>query len=130
MSTQDQGWKSVSLPESLVAEVEELMNSKHEKRPVKVPLGLFIADMIRDSLEREESSRIHEPILEEYAVEPDVVYIRDNRKDVVAELRFKDRKDLFCNIDGAKNCVHVGFAWSIPKVNGMLKVKEKSPTNS
>lgn len=125
MSEEKQAWRSVDIPEEVVAEAEELMKVRHEGRMKKVPLGLFIGDLLRESFEREESQKQSESILEDYAVESDCVYIRDNARDVVAELRFKDGSDLYCNIDSAKNCVHVGFAWSIPKVN-LLIAKRKT----
>lgn len=118
--SEKQGWKSVDLPEEIVAEAEELMRIKHEGRLTKIPLGLFIADLMRASIEREEVTKKYQPLLEDYSIEPDCVYIRDNKRDVIAELRFKDEGDLYCNIDAAKNCVHVGFAWSIPKVNLLI----------
>ena len=126
MST-NQGWRSVELPEEVVAEAEELMRIKHEGRLTKVPLGLFIADLMRASIEREEVTKKYRPPLEDYSIEQDCVYIRDNLRDVIAELRFKDEGDLYCNIDGAKNCVHIGFAWSIPRVN-LLIAARKSQT--
>ena len=127
MSAEDkkEGWRNVALPENLVVEVEELMRIKHEARLEKAPLGLFISDLIRESLDRIEASKKFTPILEDYAIEPDCVYIKDNSRDVIAELRFKDRGDLYCNIDGAKNCVHIGFAWSIPKVNAIIALHGK-----
>ncbi len=125
MSDEKRGWKSVELPEEIVVEAEELMRVKHEGRLTKVPLGLFISDLMRDSIEREQVGEKYQSLLEVYAIEPDCVYVRDNKRDVIAELRFKDEADLYCNIDAAKNCVHVGFAWSIPKVN-LLIAKQKS----
>ena len=120
MAEGKQTWRSVDIPEAVVAEAEELMKVKHEGRMKKVPLGLFIGDLLRECFEREESQKRYESILEVYSVESDCVYIRDNARDVVAELRFKDGSDLYCNIDSAKNCVHVGFAWSIPRVNLLI----------
>lgn len=121
-----EGWRTVELPENLVVEIEQLMKEKHEKRPVQVPLGLFIGDLIRDSLKRAEVQEKYFSILEDYAVEPECIYIRDNNRDVIAELRFKDGTDLYCNVDGAKNCVHVGFAWSLPAVQKLLWNKSKN----
>lgn len=115
-----EGWRNVELPENLVIEVEQLMKEKYEKRPAQVTLGLFIGDLIRDSLKKVETQEKYASILEDYAIEPECIYIRDNRRDVVAELRFKDGADLYCNIDGAKNCVHVGFAWSLPAVQKII----------
>jgi hypothetical protein len=127
MASRDSSWKSVELPEEIVSEAEELMREKHEGRLTKVPLGLFIADLIHESLERKETSRKYETILEDYSIDNDCVYIRDYKRDVIAELTFKDGPDLYCNIDGAKNCVHVGFAWSIPKVRMLMAAHESRP---
>jgi hypothetical protein len=120
------GWRNVELPENLVVEVEELMKEKYEKRPAQVSFGRFIGDLIRDSLDKAQVKAAYTSILEDYAIEPECIYIRDNVRDVVAELRFKDGTDLYCNIDGAKNCVHIGFAWSIPAVQKL--VWDKSST--
>ncbi|MGI0080795.1 MAG: hypothetical protein ACRECH_14380 [Nitrososphaerales archaeon] len=122
--SEKQSWRSVELPEEIVAEAEELMRIKHEGRLTKAPLGLFMADLMRASIEREEATKKYQPPLEDYSIEPDCVYIRDNKRDVIAELRFKDGGDLYCNIDGAKNCVHIGFAWSIPKVNLLIAAQK------
>jgi hypothetical protein len=113
-------WRSVELPENIVLEVEELMKEKHERRPVHVPLGLFISDLIQESLDKVHVQDSVSPILEKYAVDSESVYIRDNARDMVAELHFKDESDLYCNVDGAKNCVHIGFAWAIPEVQKMI----------
>jgi hypothetical protein len=114
------GWRSVELPENLVAEVEELMKEKYERRPAPVALGQFIGDLIQESIEKARASEIYSSILEDYAIEQECIYIKDNSRDVVAELRFKDGADLYCNIDGAKNCVHIGYAWSIPAVQKLI----------
>ena len=113
-------FRSVLLPENIVSELEELMKQKHEGRQIQVPLGLFIGEILRSSLEVEEAKLLFPSILEEYSVEADKVYVRDNKRDVVAELSFKDQGELYCNIDGSKNCVHVGYAWSIPRVRKLI----------
>lgn len=125
-STNRERWRSVDLPEDLVADVEVLMAKKHERRPVRAPLGLFIADLIRESVSKAETQEEYAPNLELYAVEQGCAYIRDNRRDVVAELKFKDGSDLYCNIDGAKNCVHIGFAWAMPEVQRMINSGKKT----
>jgi hypothetical protein len=121
----EQEWRRVELPEKLVIEIEQLMKDKYEKRPVPVQLGFFVGELIRESLMKEEARQNHYAILEEYAVEPQGIYIKDNQRDTVAELHFKDGADLYCSADGAKNCVHVGFAWSLPLVQKLIWEKKK-----
>jgi hypothetical protein len=117
---EDQALNQIALPEPLVKRVEDLMKRKYERRPGNISLGMFISDLIKDSLEREEARSTTPQILEEYAVEKESVFIRDNQRDVVAELTFKDLSDLYCNFDSAKNCVHIGYALSIPSVQRLV----------
>ncbi len=119
-------WVTVEIPEGTVQKLENLRKTKYERRPGNVPLRLFIDDMIKASLEREEMQASYPPLLEEYLVETDAIFIKDNRTSKVVELSFKEG-DLYCPVDAAKNCVHVGFAWSIPRANRMLNLHKTKP---
>jgi hypothetical protein len=96
------------------------MHSKFERRPYKVSIGAYVAELVKCSLERERARELYSQILEEYGVERDRIYIKDNQRDVVAELRFKDNSDLYCDCDGSKNCVHIGYALSLPAVQRIV----------
>ena len=63
--------------------------------------------------------RKYGPFLEEFAVEEDKIFIKDNRIRELVELTLRDNV-LFCNHDRSDNCVHIGFAWAIPKVYRFL----------
>jgi hypothetical protein len=119
--------KSIQLPADLVDQVEQIMQLRFERRPIKVRTELYIADLIRASLASEEALRSNPQILEIYSIDKDRVYVRDNDKDVVAELRFKDGRDLYCDCDFSKNCIHIGFALSVPAVRSMIKLRERIP---
>jgi hypothetical protein len=114
--SEESSTRAVALPSDLVKQIEELMQAKYEKRPFKVSTGAFISELIRSSLEKEQAQETYPQVLEEYSVDSQRVYIKDNQRDIVAELYFKDGSDLYCNYDSSKNCVHVGFAMSIPAV--------------
>jgi hypothetical protein len=120
VETDGKRWRQVELPENLVAEIEQLMKEKYERRPAPVSIGRFIGDLIHYGLEKERAKENYSSILEDYSIEEECIYIKDNSRDVVAELTFKDGVDLYCNIDGAKNCVHIGYAWSIPAVQKLI----------
>ncbi len=117
--------RDVELPSDLVSRIEKLMRAKYEKRPSKVSTGAFIAELIRSSLEKEQAKEMYPQALEEYSVDSQRVYIKDSQRDVVAELYFKDGSDLYCNYDSSKNCVHVGFAMSIPAVQQLQYERKK-----
>jgi hypothetical protein len=50
------------------------------------------------------------------------VFIKDRNKNRVIELIVRDG-DLWCDLDKAKDCSHIGFAWAIPQVYTVMKEK-------
>jgi hypothetical protein len=112
--------KDVALPTGLVDQIEKLMQTKFERRPGKVAMEAYLSELLRYSLEREQARELFTQVLEEYSVDKEHVFVKDNERDVVAELSFKDNSDLYCDIDSSKNCVHIGFAWSIPAVQRLI----------
>jgi hypothetical protein len=116
-----QGTNEVSLPTGLLDAVAKLMEEKFERRPEKVSISAYISELIRFALEKEKATAAYPQFLEVFNVDKERVFIRDNRRDVVAELTFREKdSDLYCDVDSSKNCVHVGFAWSIPAVQRVL----------
>jgi hypothetical protein len=113
------GWKSVLLRQEVVSRLEKLKEQKQEGKPRKIALGAFIEDLIWPVLEEDELLRKYGPFLEEFGVDEDKIFIRDNRIHELVELTFRDNV-LFCNHDKSDNCVHIGFAWAIPKVYKFL----------
>jgi hypothetical protein len=109
------GWKTVLLREEVVSRLEKLKEQKQEGKPRKIALGAFIEDLIWPVLEGDELLRRYGPLLQEFAVDEDKVLIKDNRTGELAELTFKN-KVLYCALDRSDRCVHIGFAWAIPKV--------------
>ena len=109
------GWKTVLLREEIVSRLEKLREQKQEGRPRKIALGAFIEDLVWPVLESDGMLRKYGPFLEEFAIEEDKIFIRDNRLGELVELTLRDNA-LYCGRDRSDNCVHIGFAWAIPKV--------------
>lgn len=68
-------------------------------------------------LERNEIFARYAPAMEEFGDdEGRTVYIKDNRaKRRIAAVTLQG-KELHCDVDDSNDCVHVGFAYSLPKV--------------
>ena len=109
------GWKSVLLREEVVDRLETLREQKQAGKPRRLALGAFIEDLMWPVLEGDEVLRRYGPYLEELSVDEDKVLIKDNRTGDLAELIFRNGV-LYCGLDRSDRCVHIGFAWAIPKV--------------
>ena len=114
------GWKTVLLREEVVSRLEKLKDQKQGDRPRNIALGAFIEDLIWPVLEGDELLRKYGPYLEELSVDENKILLRDNRVGELVELTFRNEV-LFCGRDNSDNCVHIGFAWSIPKVYKVMR---------
>jgi hypothetical protein len=119
-STGREGWKTVSLRTELLQRVEKVREAKQEGKTRKIPLGTLVEDLLLPELERNEALRHYAPFLEQVGIEDDVIFLKDNRLLKIVELRVRDG-DLYCDHDRRKSCVHIGFAWSIPRVYKVMK---------
>jgi hypothetical protein len=126
-ATAEEETTTIELPRSLVDEIEQIMRLKFERRPVSVSTSRYVSELLRYAIEKEQASQLFSQSLEEYSIEKDRIYIKDNERNVVAELSFKDLGDLYCNYDASKNCVHIGFALSIPAVQRIVAVHRNLP---
>ena len=109
------GWRTVLLREEVVSRLEKVKEQKEAGKPRKIPLGALIEDLIWPVLESDELLRKYGPYLSELSVDDDKILLRDNRINEIVELTFRNDV-LYCGHDHSDNCVHIGFAWSIPKV--------------
>lgn len=112
---------------------------KEQTKGQKVSLSFskWAESHLWDILERYEIWKNHMPMLELVAVTNDGILIRDMKLDRTAILTVK-KMDLYCDIDNTSNCIHIGYAWSIPRVYQVMKekgrklpeIKEKPPPKS
>jgi hypothetical protein len=123
-------WRPVNLRAEVVAKVEKRIQSEYEGALRKPAIGAYIENLVLPLLEEGPGPREARPFLEELSVDSEKVFIRDNRLDKVAELTFKNRSSLFCNLEHSDNCVHIGFAWTIPEVFRMLIRSKETPISS
>jgi len=119
-ATGREAWKTVSLRTVLIERIEKVREAKQEGKTRKIPLGTMVEDLLLPELERNEALRHYAPFLEQVGIEDNVIFLKDNRLLKIVELRVRDG-DLYCDHDRSKSCVHVGFAWSIPRVYKVMK---------
>lgn len=115
MNLTREGWTNLVIKDELKDKLEERINKEYTSQRRKPQLSTYIQDLLWEVIESDEILRRYGPFLEEDAIEPDRVFIKDNRLRRTAELTIESG-DLYCDIDQSLNCVHIGFAWAIPRV--------------
>ena len=108
------GWKSVSLPEEMVGEIDGVI----EQRPGLgyKGVGSFVISTVRRMIGETR------PALEHFNVYEDHVTVIDHRRRTLADIYFRDG-NVYCELCEEKECEHVQYALSIPKIEQALREK-------
>jgi len=122
------GWTQVILKDALASKVQARLEEVYKNKQRKPELSTYIQDILWEVIESEEILRRYGPFLSKFAVEDDKVFLRDNRKNTLVELDFRDG-ELFCQEDERFDCVHVGFAWALPEVYKALNLHGRKKPN-
>jgi hypothetical protein len=123
------GWKTLAIREQLYRTLQNQFEKRKGDLASKYGVNTFAGYMTRLLMEASEQNEIflrYGPFMQEVDVSGDEIAIRDNFQHRIAEVVF--RKDsLFCLLDERPDCLHVGYAFSIPKVNMILVQKGVKP---
>lgn len=78
----------------------------------------YVTSRLEEMMEKDEVFARHAPSLEEFGSDEvtNTVYIKDNRTGRIAGITIDKSTELHCDVDDRADCVHVGFAYSLPAV--------------
>jgi hypothetical protein len=103
-------WKSVSLPAEVIDEIKAILKKNPE-------LGYnSVAEFVMDSIRKNPN---YLERMEHYNVYGDHVTIYDSYKKNLADIYFHDNGP-YCDLCETKNCEHIDFALTLPKVINLL----------
>ncbi|MFQ5920520.1 MAG: hypothetical protein ACE5JV_00710 [Nitrososphaerales archaeon] len=111
------GFKSITVSEYVYKkffDVYEKSRKDLEMRGITSFSG-YLTSMMEEQMQRHEVFARYAPMMEKVATDDDRVVIMDNKKNRIAEVQIKG-KELYCLLDERNDCVHVGFAYSLPEV--------------
>ncbi len=82
----------------------------------------YITYMLEENIQKDKTFARYAPKLEKISVDDDRVILKDNIKNRIAEVTVQ-RGELFCQLCEKKDCVHIGFVFSLPDVYEILNAK-------
>ena len=82
----------------------------------------YVTYMLEEMMQKDKTFARYAPKLEKVAIDDDRVVLKDNIKNRIAEVTVQ-KGELFCQLCEEKDCVHVGFVFSLPDVYEILNSK-------
>ena len=114
------GFKSITISENVYDKFYDVFQKNKEELTMKGVNSFagYITYLLEDMVQKDKIS-----------VDDDRVVLKDNIKNRIAEVTIQ-RGELFCQLCEEKDCVHIGFVFSLPDVYEVLNSRGiKNPKN-
>ncbi len=118
------GFKSITVSEQVYDKFHDVFQKNKSELSMKGVNSYagYITYMLEDMMLKDKTFARYAPKLEKISVDDDRVIIKDNIKNRIAEVTIQ-RGELFCQLCEEKDCVHIGFVFSLPDVYEVLNSK-------
>ena len=119
-----EGFKSITVSETVYDKFHDVYQKNKNELIMKGVNSFagYVTYMLEEMMQKDKTFARYAPKLEKISVDGDRVMLKDNIKNRVAEVAIQ-RGELFCQLCEEKNCVHVGFVFSLPDVYEVLNSK-------
>lgn len=118
------GFKSITVSEIIYDKFQEVYQKNKQSLAMKGVNSFsgYVTYMLEEMMQKDSTFARYAPKIEKVLVDGDRIVLKDNIKNRIAEVAIQ-RGELFCQLCEEKNCVHVGFVFSLPDVYEVLNAK-------
>ena len=118
------GFKSITVSESIYDRFHEVYQQSKDDLATKGVNSFagYVTYMLEEMMQKDKTFAIYAPKLEKISIDEDRVVLKDNLKNRIVEVAVQ-RGELYCMHCEEKDCVHIGFVWSLPHVYEVLHSK-------
>jgi predicted CopG family antitoxin len=115
------GFKSITVSEEVY---DKFFDVFEKNKPELVMKGInsfsgYVTYMLEQTMQKDKTFARYAPKIEKVAVDEDRVVLKDNIKNRIAEVTIQ-KGELFCQLCEEKDCVHIGYVFSLPDVYEVL----------
>ncbi len=118
------GFKSITVSEQVYEKFYDVYEKNKEELTMKGVNSFsgYVTYMLEEMMQKDKTFARYAPKLEKISVDDDRVILKDNIKNRIAEVAIQ-KGELFCQLCEEKDCVHVGFVFSLPDVYEVLNAR-------
>jgi len=118
------GFKSYALKDELFDKLQKKFEQQKKELKLKgiTSFSAYLTYLMNIEIEKLEFVRRKKLFFEKVMLDSTTLVIKDNIEKRVVKIKIKN-KSLFCELDKKTNCMHVGFAYSLPEIYDLLNRK-------
>jgi len=122
------GFKSITVSETVYDKFHEVYQKSKDDLLMKGVNSFsgYVTYMLEEMMAKDKTFARYAPKIEKISVDDARVILRDNIKNRIAEVSVT-KDGLYCQLCDDKDCVHVGFVFSLPDVYETLNHKVRIP---
>jgi len=115
------GFKSITVSESVYDKFYDVYQKNKDELSMKgiSSFSGYVTYMLEEMMQKDKTFARYAPKLEKISVDDDRVILKDNIRNRIAEVAIQ-RGELVCLLCEEKDCVHIGFVFSLPDVYEVL----------
>jgi hypothetical protein len=118
------GFKSITVSEEVYDKFFDVFEKNKAELTMKGinSFSGYVTYMLEQTMQKDKTFARYAPKIEKVAIDEDRVVLKDNIKNRIAEVTIQ-RGELFCQLCDEKDCVHIGYVFSLPDVYEILNSK-------
>lgn len=118
------GFKSITVSEEVYNRFHDVYRKNKQDLAMKGinSFAGYITFMMEDLMQKDETFARYAPKLEKISADDNRVVVKDNIKNRIAEVAVQNG-ELYCLLCEEKDCVHIGFVFSLSEVYEVLNAK-------
>ena len=119
-----EGFKSITVSETVYNKFFDVYQKNKNDLLMKGVNSFsgYVTYMLEEMMQKDKTFARYAPKIEKISVDDDRIILKDNIKNRIAEVAVQ-KGELYCQLCDEKDCVHVGFVWSIPEVYEVLNAR-------
>lgn len=119
-----EGFKSITVSDYVYGRFQEVFESNKKTLANKgvTSLSGYVTYMLEEVMERDRTFARYAPKIENISVEDDRVVLKDNIRNRIVEVVLQ-KGEINCLLCDSRDCVHVGYVFSLPDVYKALNAR-------
>ena len=121
------GFKSITVSETVYDKFNVIYQNSKEELVMKGVNSFsgYVSFMLEELMAKDKTFARYAPKIEKISLDDDRVILKDNIKNRIVEITI-NKDQLECLLCNKKDCVHVGFVFSLPSVYELLNKGSRS----
>jgi hypothetical protein len=118
------GFKSITVSDYVYRKFFEVYEKSRRDLELKgiTSFSGYLTSVMEEMMIKYEAFANHIPLIEKIAIDSDRVILKDNKCNRIIEVLFRN-DELHCLLDESSDCIHIGFAYSLPELYSTIKFK-------